>query len=336
MYNYSASINAVIAISGPSKDDGLPFDNPVNIQAIEGDINRLYLPIVLSGIDTPGTLVNHGSRPAGQSMGHRTPAFKEDAKQRAFILQGTEGDAWNVIYSGDFFSNKNFTGFDVGTVNDKYGIYFAQEDEIRFLPLHSGIFNANKAPDRAYVKDEWVSLKHSTFNAEDISVDKSLTDIFVECDLPDGTELSVCVIFDNDPSNCQQFVNIAGPFTGRAHVELPNPIMPIGREFDSFQLVVYLRTDDELVTPTLRGLEVSFRRTLPSALQFTVLFPINEKNPNIGLIEALRDVYKRRVKSALKLGDKTYWVYLTNFSTQGAPEVDIDKVREITATFQEG
>ena len=47
LYAYTASVNSILGVAGPSKDDGLPFDQSVKTQGLTGDTNRLYLPITL-------------------------------------------------------------------------------------------------------------------------------------------------------------------------------------------------------------------------------------------------------------------------------------------------
>ena len=276
-----------------------------------------------------------GTRAAGRPMGHRTPAINIDSIQKAYILQGTEGDAWNVIYVGDDYSNDDFTAYEVGTVNGKYGIYFAQGETIRFLPLARGIFNPNRTPERAYVAGKWKYLTHSIYNAEDISINKSLTDLFVECDVPHDTELCVSLILDEDPSTEVMVAHIEPQFAGIKHVELPNSIMPVGIKFDAFQIKVGLKSKIETATPTLRGVEVSFRRTLPPGEQFSVNFPVIDQNQNNHLREILQQVYSKVMKSELIIAGESHWVYLTYFNAIGNPDADTEQTRTIQATFQE-
>ena len=336
LYAYTAAISAILGVAGPSKDDGLPFDNEVRVQGLAGDTNRLYLPITLRPIGSPGVVGKlSASRAAGRPMGHRTPVIQAGTVQRSYILQGTEGDAWNVIYTGDDFSNDDFTAYEVGTVNGKYGIYFAQGGSIRYLPLASGIFNPNRTPERKYVAGKWKHLSHSIYNAEDISIGKSLTDLFVECEVPQDTELCVSLILDEDPSTEKVLAHIEPEFAGIKHIELPIPSRPVGIKFDSFQIKVGLRSKVDTATPTLRGVEVSFRRTLPPGEQFSVRFPVSDQNQNAQLDADLRDVYREVKKSKLEVAGKVHWVYLTHFYTLGAPDTGTEKTIEIQANFQE-
>ena len=346
LYAYTASISAILGVAGPSKDDGLPFDQEVRTRGLAGDTNRLYLPITLLPTSTNGFVGNvTGSRAAGGAQGHRTPAINIDSIQKAYILQGTEGDAWNAIYTGDDYSNDDFTAYEVGTVSGQYGIYFAQGSAIRFLPLASGIFNPNRTPDRSYVADRWKKLEHSIYNSEDISIDKSMTDLFVECDVPIGTELCVSVILDETPSTERVIAHwhpgatdkdLIPPFNGIKRVQLPFPSMPEGIKFDSFQIIVQMRTDDESVTPSLRGVETSFRRILPPGEQFNVSFPIVDQNQNINLDAELRDAYKKVKKVKLQIAKEVFWVYLTHYNSLGAPDAGTKKTTSIQATFTEG
>ena len=346
LYAYTASISSVLGVAGPSKDDGIPTDQQVLTQGLAGDTNRLYLPITLLPTSTEGIVVNlRASRGAGTPQGHRTPAINIDSVQKAYILQGTEGDAWNVIYVGNDYSNDAFTAYEVGTVNGEYGICFAQGETIRFLPLASGIFNPNRTPERTYITDSWKRLDHSIYNAEDISIEKSLTDLFVECDVPIGTELCVSVILDEDPSteiviahwhDGATDADLRPPFNGIKRVQLPSEVMPTGIKFDSFQIVVQMYSTDDKVTPTLRGVEASFRRTLPAGEQFNVGFPIIDQNQNINLDAELRDVRDNVKKVKLEIAKEVFWVYLTHFNALSAPDAGTKKVTSIQATFTEG
>ena len=337
LYAYTASISSVLGVAGPSKDDGIPTDQQVLTQGLAGDTNRLYLPITLLPTSTNGIVGNvKGTRAGGTAQGHRTPAINIDSIQKAYILQGTEGDAWNVIYTGDDYSNDSFTAYEVGTVNGEYGIYFAQGETIRFLPLAEGIFNPNRTPERTYVAGKWKYLTHSIYNAEDISINKSLTDLFVECEVPQDTELCVSLILNEDPSTEIMVAHIEPQFAGIKHIELPNPIMPTGIKFDAFQIKVGLRSKIETVTPTLRGVEVSFRRTLPSGEQFNVGFPIIDQNQNITLDAELREIRNSVQKVKLEIAKEVFWVYLTHFNALSAPDAGTKKVTSIQATFTEG
>ena len=168
LVRYQPGGRALVSSVGPTKDDGLPEAPGYTIQGLAGELNFMYMFLRKDADTSEDTEVeSYGLRLGGSPLGHRSVSLTQKEK-RVYILEGREGGAWNTVYTGANYSDNDFTAMTIGSLGERYGVFFVQTDNVlRYLPLIQVFNNPNIQTRQKFVEDKWQSHFYPYFDGDD-------------------------------------------------------------------------------------------------------------------------------------------------------------------------
>ena len=193
LYRYiNQAGGAVLTITGPDRDDGLPTDNRGTIKYMSGSHNELF-----AGVDsaTKTPLESQNSVPHQWRSHHGSPVI--DSSGFSSIL-GYNGLGWETKWVAATNSEgKSVQHIFVSDAYDEYRLWWGFNGEIKFMKIPSDIINPSFVSDFEYK----ASGTHETpwFNAGQSEVDKLALNLRVEVQDSSSTE-KVTVSYATDYS----------------------------------------------------------------------------------------------------------------------------------------
>ena len=185
MYKYiNGSNSAVVTVTGPDRDDGLPSDKRGAIRTMAGSHNELLI-----GIDAQvGAAAVAADAISRQWQSHVGSSVMADDTGSSTIL-GYNELGWETKWiAGD--TGTTFDDMHVSTAYNTYRVWWGANGVVYFMDLPKDIINPSEVDDFAYA----TSGVHETpwFNAGQSEVDKLALNLRIECqDLSTTEEIKV-------------------------------------------------------------------------------------------------------------------------------------------------
>ena len=181
IYRYVNGNNAaVITVTGPDRDDGLPSDKRGSIRHMAGSHNELLVgidastaPSTIASTSVPYQWVSHqGSKVIAADSGYST-------------ILGYNEMGWEVKWQAST-SGKGFDSIHVSDAYSKHRVWWGHNDIVHFMDLPSDIINPSEVSEFAYA----LSGVHETpwFNAGQSEVDKLALNLRIEAQDLTSTE----------------------------------------------------------------------------------------------------------------------------------------------------
>jgi hypothetical protein len=192
LYKYvNQAAGAVLIVTGPDRDDGLPQDKRGTIKYMSGSHNELF-----AGLDsaTAPNISSSSSIPFQWQSHHGSPVIDGDSGYSSILGYNDVGweTKWIAASSG-----KSLQHILVSNAYDEYRLWWGFNGEIKFMKIPSDIINPSFVSDFEYK----ASGVHETpwFNAGQSEVDKLALKLKVEVQDASSTE-KVTVSYATDYS----------------------------------------------------------------------------------------------------------------------------------------
>jgi hypothetical protein len=265
LYRYINGANAaVLTVTGPDRDDGLPSDNRGTIMLTAGTHNEL-----LVGVDatTAPSITSSDSVPyqwmsAGPS-GHGSPVI--DVGTGYSSILGYDEQGWEAKWVADT-AGRRIDAMHVSNaysdVNEHYRLWFGFDDYVYFMKLPVDIINPSKVTNFEYE----TSGRHETpwFNAGQSEIDKLALKLKVEVQDSSSSE-TVQVQYATD---------YAETYTSLGTIESDGITTytfgsSAGTEFRAIKFKLTLSrasstTADKKLTPDVVSMTLEWRKKLPA------------------------------------------------------------------------
>jgi hypothetical protein len=181
IYKYINGNNAaVITVTGPDRDDGLPSDKRGSIRHMAGSHNELLVgidastaPSTISSTSLPYQWISHqGSKVIAADSGYST-------------ILGYNEMGWEVKWQAGT-SGKGFDSIHVSDAYDKHRVWWGHNDIVHFMDLPSDIINPSEVSEFSYALEG----VHETpwFNAGQSEIDKLALNLRIEAQDLTSTE----------------------------------------------------------------------------------------------------------------------------------------------------
>jgi hypothetical protein len=182
---------AVLTITGPDRDDGLPTDNRGTIKYMSGSHNELF-----AGVDsaTAPNVTSINSIPFQWKSHHGSPVIDGDSGYSSILGYNEQG--WEAKWTASS-SGRSIQHMLVGDAYDEYRLWWGFDGEIKFMKIPSDIINPSFVSDFEFR----ASGVHETpwFNAGQSEVDKLALKLRTEVQDASSTE-TVTVSYATDYS----------------------------------------------------------------------------------------------------------------------------------------
>jgi hypothetical protein len=165
LYKYiNGGNSAVVTVTGPDRDDGLPSDKRGAIRSMVGSHNELLVGV--NALAAPSTIASTSL--AYQWKSHQgSPVIAADSGYSSILGYNELG--WECKWQASS-SGLGIHALHVSSAYDKYRVWWGHSDAVYFMPLPADIINPSEVAEFSY----GLSAIHETpwFNAAQSEVDK--------------------------------------------------------------------------------------------------------------------------------------------------------------------
>ena len=268
LYRYINGANtAVLTVTGPDRDDGLPDDNRGTIMLTAGTHNEF-----LVGVDattapniTSSDSIPYQWRGAGP-LAHSSPVIDPDTGSSSII--GYDEKGWEVKWMAPV-EGRRIDSMHVSNaysdVNENYRLWFGFNDDVYYMKLPVDIINPSRVTEFEYA----TSGRHETpwFNAGQSEVDKLAIKLKVEVQDSSSSE-TVQVFYAKNYSETYFSLGTIQS-DGVTTYEFPDSTTPVGVDFTAIKFKLLLSRAasteaDKKKTPDVVNLTLEWRKKLPA------------------------------------------------------------------------
>ena len=271
LYRYINGANAaVLTVTGPDRDDGMPSGNRGTIMLTEGTHNEL-----LVGVDattapsiTSSDSIPYQWRGAGPS-GHGSPVINKSTGSSSIL--GYDELGWEVKWVADT-EGRRIDAMHVSNaysdVNENYRLWFGFDDYVYYMKLPVDIINPSKVTEFEYE----TSGTHETpwFNAGQSEINKLALKLKVEIQDSSSSET---VQVQYATNYVEEYSGDTGGSLGTIETdgittyEFPNSTTPSGTEFRAIKFKLTLSransvAADKKKTPDVVSMTLEWRKKL--------------------------------------------------------------------------
>ena len=271
LYRYINGANAaVLTVTGPDRDDGMPSGNRGTIMLTEGTHNEL-----LVGVDattapsiTSSDSIPYQWRGAGPS-GHGSPVINKSTGSSSIL--GYDELGWEVKWVADT-EGRRIDAMHVSNaysdVNENYRLWFGFDDYVYYMKLPVDIINPSKVTEFEYE----TSGTHETpwFNAGQSEINKLALKLKVEVQDSSSSET---VQVQYATNYVEEYSGDTGGSLGTIETdgittyEFPNSTTPSGTEFRAIKFKLTLSransvAADKKKTPDVVSMTLEWRKKL--------------------------------------------------------------------------
>jgi hypothetical protein len=243
---------------GPDRDDGLPSDKRGTIVQLLKTTNELVA--IFDATTAPGSLSNYFS---GNAM-NAADVIGEDVGFSHIL--GWNGEGWEAKWLGGASAQAISYAY-VSNAYSTYRLWWGHNQRVNYMALPRDIVNPNEITTFAYA----ASADHETpwFNADQLEVDKLITELKVECAGMTSTETATISYGLNYAAGYTALGSIT--VNGITTYQFPNSTTPIGTTFRAIRFKVALaRGSTTTLTPDVLSMTMTYRKKLPAKYGHTV------------------------------------------------------------------